>query len=96
MEEQNQPQSQGPTRGQKVREGIQHLEERAQQFKERASEKAQQVRERVSAYQAGANEFLDSMAVYIRENPQRAALIAAGMGVGVGIILGMLMRGRRD
>ena len=94
MEEQNQQGT--PGRGQKIKDGLHHIEERAQQLGQRATEQAQHVRERVSVYQAGASEFLDSMAVYIKENPQRSALIAAGMGVGVGIILGMLMRGRRD
>ena len=95
MEEQSQ-QPAAPGRGQKIKDGIHHIEERAQQLGQRASESVQQVRERAAAYQAGASEFLDSMAVYIKENPQRSAMIAAGMGLGLGVIVGLLLRGRRD
>ena len=74
----------------KIKEGMQNLgSEAEQQFNE--------LREKVMVYREGANEFFDSMAEYIKENPQRATLIGGSIGLGVGIILGLLIRGgRRD
>lgn len=92
-EQQQQPGAQ--TRTGKIKEQLHHLEERAQQFGGKAAETVGQLRDRAGVYREGASEFIDSMAVYIKENPQRSAMIAAGVGVGFGIILGMMMRGNR-
>ena len=84
-----------PARGKRIREGLHHIEEKAEAFRSRAAEGVQQVRTRAGAYQAGASEFIDSLALYVKENPQRSAAIAACAGVGLGVIIGLLMR-RRD
>ncbi|MDH5654495.1 MAG: hypothetical protein OEZ34_01190 [Spirochaetia bacterium] len=74
----------------KIKEGIQTLSSDAEkQFNE--------LRDKMMVYREGANEFFDSMAEYIKENPQKATIIGSSIGLGLGIILGLLMRGgRRD
>ena len=74
----------------KIKEGIQSLGADA-------GEKFNELREKMMVYREGANEFFDSMADYIKENPQKSAIIAGSIGMGIGVILGLLMRGsRRD
>jgi ElaB/YqjD/DUF883 family membrane-anchored ribosome-binding protein len=81
----------------KIKENLKHIKEDASHYAERAGEGIREFREKMHVYREGANEFLDSMSTYIKENPQRSALITGGIGLGLGIILGLLMRGgRRD
>ena len=80
----------------KFGEGLNKFKEEASHLGDRAKEELGKLKDRASVYKEGANEFLDAAAAYIRENPQRSVLIAAGTGIGLGIILGLLMRGRRD
>jgi len=74
--------------------GVSSFEEKAAQFGRRAQEGVHQMRDRAQEYQVGANEFLDTLAVYIKENPQRAAMIAGAGGLALGLIVGLLMRPR--
>ncbi|MBW7857634.1 MAG: hypothetical protein H3C43_04920 [Leptonema sp. (in: Bacteria)] len=71
------------------------IKERVQHAKQRAGEEWENVRERISVYGEGADEFIDSVGRYIKENPQRSAIIAAASGLGAGLILGLLLRSRR-
>jgi ElaB/YqjD/DUF883 family membrane-anchored ribosome-binding protein len=72
----------------KIKEGF-------QSFGADAEEKFNDLREKVMVYREGANEFFDSMSEYIKANPSKSTLIAGGIGLGFGIILGLLMRGGR-
>lgn len=77
-------------------QGAEHsfFDGRAGRLGHQAREGVQQFRERVGIYQEGATEFLDSLALYIKENPQRAAIIAGVSGLGLGLLLGLLVRPR--
>jgi len=78
----------------RIKEGI---KEGIQSLGAGAGEQFNELREKVMVYREGANEFFDSMGEYMKEHPQKSSLIAGGIGLGVGIILGLLMRGgRRD
>ena len=85
--------------GKRFHESVQHLKEGANQFGDRAQESFnegwREFRNRASVYQGEANEFLDELAKKIKENPQQSALVAGAVGVGVGLVLGLMMRGRR-
>ncbi|KAB2932965.1 MAG: hypothetical protein F9K24_08855 [Leptonema illini] len=71
------------------------LKEKVQQARQKAGEEWEHVRERLSVYGEGADEFIDSVGRYIKENPQRSAMIAGAAGLGIGLIAGLLLRGRR-
>lgn len=73
----------------RLRAGIGHMKEEAAQLGEK-------LKERVTVYKEGASELLDSASEYIKEHPQKSAMIALGVGVGLGVIVGLLLRGRRD
>ncbi len=62
----------------KYLEQVSDLKERIKQFGGEAGEKAKQV--------------IDSAGEYIKENPQKSALIGLSVGVGLGVIIGMLIR----
>ena len=79
----------------KMKEGVDHLKEEAAHLRDKAEEGYRYVRERAQPYQQEAHEFIDSVGKYAKENPQTAAMIAGAAGMGIGIILGMLMRGNR-
>jgi len=83
--------------GEKLKEGIKNLKGDAEQYRDFAEEGYREFREKMSVYREGANEFIDAMGVYIKENPQKSALIASGIGFGFGMIVALLLRGgRRD
>lgn len=71
------------------------IKEQVQHAKKRAGEEWENVRERISVYSEGADEFIDAVGRYIKENPQKSAIIAAASGLGAGLILGLLLRSRR-
>ena len=83
----------------KLKEGYKHIKEGASQFRNRANDSLNEglkdFRDRASIYQEDAMEVLDSLSAYIKENPQRSAIIAGGIGVGVGLFLALFMRGGR-
>lgn len=81
--------------GSKFKDKYENVKNEAAHLRERAGEGYQHMKERVSVYGEGANEFIDAVGQYIKENPQRSAMIAASAGVGVGLVLGLLIRGRR-
>lgn len=72
------------------------LGQRLGHMKDEAVQMGHKVKERMTVYKEGASEFMDGMSEYVKENPQKSALIAMGAGVGLGIIIGLLLRGRRD
>lgn len=71
------------------------LKEKVQQVRARAGEEWSNVRDRVSVYSEGADEFIDSVGRYVKENPQRSVMIAGAVGVSVGVLIGLLLRSRR-
>lgn len=71
------------------------LKEKVQQVRARAGEEWANVRDRVSVYSEGADEFIDSVGRYVKENPQRSVMIAGAVGVSVGVLIGLLLRSRR-
>lgn len=85
---------------QQFQEGVEQMKKSAAQMSGRANETfhigMKEFKNRATVYQGDATEFLDSMAVYIKENPQRSALVAGAAGLGLGLILGLMTRGRRD
>jgi len=72
----------------RIRGSVQHA-------RQRAGEEWDHVRDRLSVYGEGADEFIDAVARYIKENPQRSAIIAGATGLGIGLIAGLILRGRR-
>ena len=73
------------------------LKEQAGQIAGKAKEGFARLNEKTAVYQEGAKELLDSVGLYIKENPQRSAMIAILTGLGLGLILGRLTkRGRND
>lgn len=79
----------------KLKEGVQHLKDEASHLGEKARSGMNYLRDRTQIYQEGASEFLDSMSTYIKENPQRSAMIAGLTGLSLGVVLGLLLRGGR-
>lgn len=83
------------TIGSRVKGGYESVKNEAAHLRERAGEGYQHMKERVAVYGEGAHEFIDAVGQYIKENPQRSAIIAASAGLGAGLILGLLIRGKR-
>lgn len=73
-----------------------HLKEEASKLSDKAREELQKLKEKASVYKEGATEFLDAASTYVKENPQRSMVIAGVAGIGLGVIIGLLLRGRRD
>ncbi len=71
------------------------LKEKYQQIKAKAGDELSNVRERMAVYGEGAEEFIDSVGRYVKENPQRSVMIAGAVGLGLGVLVGLLVRGRR-
>ncbi|MCB1323980.1 MAG: hypothetical protein H7A21_01405 [Spirochaetales bacterium] len=80
--------------GERLKKGVSQLKSEAAELQNRAQENLAELRTRAREYQETAGQFLDSMADYCNEHPQRAALIAGVAGVSAGIILGLMLRGR--
>ncbi|MCB1306950.1 MAG: hypothetical protein KDK30_02160 [Leptospiraceae bacterium] len=79
----------------RLRESIKQLKKDAADIQHRARQNLHDLRDRAQGYQESAREIIDEIADYCNENPQKAALIAAATGVGFGLVLGMMLRGRR-
>lgn len=71
------------------------LKQKYEKIKAKAGEEWANLKEKMQAYGEGAEEFIDSLGKYIKENPQRASIIAAALGLSIGFILGLLVRGGR-
>lgn len=69
------------------------LKQKYEKIKTKAGEEWEHLKEKMQAYGEGAEEFIDSLGKYIKENPQRASIIAAALGLSIGFILGLLIRG---
>ena len=78
----------------RLKETVQSLKEDVAELQNRASAGLRDLKEKGQEYRQMSGEVIDSVAAYCKENPQQAALIAAATGLGVGIILGLLMRGK--
>lgn len=81
--------------GRNARRTQRELRRRAERFGEAAREKYDAAKEGVRAgyhrVRKDAGELADDVNAYVRENPGKSILIAAG----VGFALGLLLRGRR-
>ncbi len=82
------------TTANRIKETIQNFQGKAAVGAARAGESIENMREKAAVYQQGAEELIDSLGAYIKENPQRSAVIAAGVGIGMGVIVGLLLRNR--
>mgnify|MGYP007095758908 FL=1 len=72
------------------------IKEQAAQLARKAKEGFARLNERTQVYQEGAREFLDSVGLYIKENPQRSAIIAVLAGLGLGLLIGRATKRGRD
>ncbi len=72
------------------------IKEQAAQLAGKAKEGFARLNERTQVYQEGAREFLDSVGLYIKENPQRSAIIAVLAGLGLGLLIGRATKRGRD
>ncbi len=71
------------------------LKQKFENLKTKAEEEWGHIKQKIQVYGEGAEEFIDSLGKYIKENPQRASLIAVALGLSLGFILGLLVRGGR-
>lgn len=78
----------------RLRDAVQTLKEDVAELQDKAAATLKDLRDRGQVYKEQGAEVLESMAQYCNENPQRAALIAGAAGLGAGLILGMLLRGK--
>lgn len=68
------------------------LRKSAEAARERAQETAESVREGYAKVRSQAGDLSEQVSSYVRENPGKSVLMAAG----VGFLLGLLFRGNRD
>lgn len=71
------------------------LKQKYDQLKEKVGEEWVHIKDKMHVYGEGAEEAIDAMSRYIKENPQRASIIAGLLGLSVGFILGILIRGNK-
>lgn len=90
-----QPEEGSTTTANKVKESYEQARKKASELGHKADEEFAHLKEKLNTYSHGADEFLDELAAYIRENPQRAAMIAGVTGLSIGILIGLVLRGRR-
>jgi len=64
----------------------------AEAARERAQETAETVREGYAKVRSQAGDLSEQVSSYVRENPGKSVLMAAG----IGFVLGLLFRGNRD
>jgi hypothetical protein len=86
--------SQGETTVSKQK--YEELKQKYEALRSKAREEWVHIKEKMQFMEKGAEEFFDSLARYIKENPQRASIIAGILGLSVGLILGILIRGGKD
>jgi ElaB/YqjD/DUF883 family membrane-anchored ribosome-binding protein len=72
------------------------LKQKYEALRSKVGEEWVHIKEKMQVYGEGAEEFFDSLARYIKENPQRASIIAGILGLSVGLVLGILIRGGKD
>ena len=68
------------------------LRKSAEAARERAQETAETVREGYAKVRSQAGDISEQVSSYVRENPGKSVLMAAG----IGFLLGLLFRGNRD
>ncbi|MBL8018814.1 MAG: hypothetical protein JNM27_04035 [Leptospirales bacterium] len=86
----------GEEKSEKGSARLDQLREQAGQIAGKAKEGLNRLNESTAAYQEGARELLDSVGLYIKENPQRAAVIAILSGIGLGFLFGRITKRGRD
>lgn len=86
----------GEEKSEKGSNRLDQLKDQAGQFAGKAREGLNRLNESTAAYQEGARELLDSVGLYIKENPQRAAIIAVLTGIGLGFLFGRATKRGRD
>lgn len=86
----------GEEKSEKGSARLDQLREQAGQIAGKAKEGLNRLNESTAAYQEGARELLDSIGLYIKENPQRAAVIAILSGIGLGFLFGRITKRGRD
>lgn len=69
------------------------LKQKYEALKSKVGEEWVHIKEKMQVYSEGADEFFDALARYIKENPQKASIIAGLLGLSIGFILGILIRG---
>ena len=75
-----------------LNEGLGSMKENAARYGQSAAEEIEALRLKLNQYQDRSKELLEVLAEFIRENPQHAALLAATTGLGLGLILGLILR----
>lgn len=75
-----------------LNEGLGSFKENAAKYGHAAAEEIEHLRGRLGEYQERSQEFLDVLSEFVKENPQHAAILAATTGLGIGLILGLLLR----
>lgn len=75
-----------------IKETLENLKHDALEIQAKAKETLNELKDRSQVYQETAKQALDQAAEYCNENPQKAAAIAAAAGIGMGVILGMLLK----
>ncbi|GIX41326.1 MAG: hypothetical protein KatS3mg129_1059 [Leptospiraceae bacterium] len=76
-----------------LKQKYEDLKQKYEALKGKAGEEWIHIKEKMQVYGEGAEEFFDSLSRYIKENPQRASIIAGALGLSIGFILGILIRG---
>ncbi len=78
-----------------LKKKYEELKQKYDQLREKLGEEWVNIKDKMQVYGEGAEEVIDSISRYIKENPQRASIIAGLLGLGLGFILGMLIRGNK-
>lgn len=78
----------------RLKDSVQTLKEDVADLQSRASARLNDLKEKSQVYREKGGEVIDSLGEYCKENPQQAAIVAGAAGLGIGVILGLLMRGK--
>ena len=78
----------------RLKDSVQTLKEDVAELQNRASARLNDLKEKGQVYREKGGEVIDSLGEYCKENPQQAAIVAGATGLGIGVILGLLMRGK--
>ncbi|MCS7204712.1 MAG: hypothetical protein NZ853_03365 [Leptospiraceae bacterium] len=90
MQEQNQQEIS------KFQQAYEELKQKLESIRVKAEEELRLLREKAKVYGAGAEEFIDSVGRYVKENPQRSSIIAILIGFVIGLLLGLLIKKNND
>ncbi len=76
-----------------LKQKYEELKQKYEVLRSKAGEEWSHIKEKMHVYGEGTEEFIDSVGRYIKENPQRSTIIAASIGFGIGLILGLIIKG---